>query len=246
MHDLIDQLENDLIQAQTLDDCKKALAGYLKKMGIGTFSFTYYAYHPHSASQLKYDMCSDNFKSWHQHYLQQQYNHIDSTLQFVYHNHLPIYWSLQNQLSQAKTETERQMRHDSIAFGAIDGLSIPIHGPHNNFAILVVVQMKGDDIPLKTLSLQRNLLLAAHQYYHYLQTHLLDEQTEVEAYNLSQRETQCLVLIAQQLSVQEIAQRLEISQRTVNFHIQNLNKKLGTNNKYQSVNKALALKLLTL
>lgn len=246
MFELLAEFEQRLIQAQSIDACDKELSWFLNQNGIQTFSFTYYAYHPQSASQLKYDMCSDNFRSWHRHYLEEQYNNIDSTLRFVYQSHLPIYWNLKQLLAQAQNEEERQMRLDSMAFGAEAGLSIPVHGPHNNFAILLLVQMKGEAINIHQSCWQHLFFMAAHLYYYYLQIHLLDELTEPETYRITQRELQCLLLIAQQLSVKEMAQQLEITERTVNFHIQKMNKKLGTKNKYQSLNKAIALKLLTL
>ncbi|RUR21422.1 helix-turn-helix transcriptional regulator [Legionella qingyii] len=246
MIDLLVILENELVQASSLTDCDDALRSYLNKKGITTFSFTYYAYHPNSANRLKYDMCSTNFKSWHQHYLAEQYHNIDSTLNFVYNNHLPIYWNLKQQLAQATCESERKMREDSIAFGAKSGLSIPIHGPHNNFAILLLVQMQNQQCHLQENRAQYEFFVAAHHYYHYIQPHLLDQISEKEAFHLTQREIQCLLLIAEQFSVKEMSQRLELSERTINFHIQKINKKLGTKNKYQSLAKALEFQLLTL
>ncbi|MDI9819167.1 MULTISPECIES: LuxR family transcriptional regulator [unclassified Legionella] len=244
--DLLEQLENQLACAVCTKDCDAALTSYLILKGIRTFSFTYYAYHPHSANRLKYDMCSANFKSWHQHYLEEQYSNIDSTLAFVYDNHLPIYWNLRQQLAQAGTPSERKMREDSIAFGADCGLSIPIHGPHNNFAILLLVQMQNEQCHLQSPAIQYELFVAAHHYYHYLQPHLLEEVDNQKSSNLTQREIQCLMLIARHYTVTQMAQHLELSERTVNFHIQKLNKKLGTKNKYQSLSKALELQLLTL
>jgi LuxR family transcriptional activator of bioluminescence operon len=246
MFDLLIELENALVQAHTLAECDHALTCYLNKKGITTFSFTYYAYHPNSANRLKYEMCSNNFRSWHEHYLAEQYNNIDSTLSFVYKNHLPIYWNLKQQLAQATSETERKMREDSIAFGAELGLSIPIHGPHNNFANLLLVQMQNQQCNLQDSRAQYEFFVVAHHYYHYIQPHLLDQLSEKEAFYLTQREIQCLTLIAEQYSVKEIAQRLELSERTVNFHIQKINKKMGTKNKYQSLAKAIEYQLLTL
>ena len=242
----LEQLEHQLAQANTIKECDEALRLFLNKKGIATFSFTYYAYHPHSANKLKYDTCSANFQSWHQHYLNEQYNNIDSTLAFVYNNHLPIYWNLKQQLAQAASDSERIMRQDSIAFGAESGLSIPIHGPQNNFAILLLVQMRNQDCHLQVSTTQYEFFVAAHHYYHYIQIHLLDEVTGKASFQLTRREIQCLLLIAKHYSVKQMAQKLELSERTINFHIQKINKKLGTKNKYQSLTKAIEHQLLTL
>lgn len=246
MLNVLEQFENQLVLARSLIECDKYLENYLNNQGIKTFSFTYYAYHPHSANKLKYDICSKNFLTWHQHYLEQQYQDIDSTLDIVYNTHLPVYWNLKQQVAQAKNHQERQMRLDSLAFGAESGLCIPIHGPQNNFAILLLVNMRDEKNDLETPTRQYEFFMAAHLYYHHIQTHLLDEIRQTSAFNLSKREIQCLLLLAKQCSVKEMAQQIEVTERTINFHIQNLNKKLATKNKYQSVQKAIELKLLTL
>lgn len=242
----LERLEQQLAQATSLKECDGVLTRYLKEKNITTFSFTYYAYHPHSSNRLKHDICSENFKSWHEHYLEEQYNNIDSTLSFVYKAHLPIYWNLKQQLAQASNKAERKMREDSIAFGADSGLSIPIHGPKNNFAILLLVQMQKETCHLQNAPIQYEFFIAAHYYYHYIQAHLLNEVSEQTSFSLTHREIQCLLLIAKDFSVKEIAQTLELSTRTINFHIQKINKKLGTKNKYQSLAKAIQLQLLTL
>lgn len=246
MFNALEKFENELVAARCLKDCDKALSQYLKNKGMSTFSFTYYAYHPHSTNKLKYDTCSENFRRWHEYYLEQQYNNIDSTLNFAYNTHLPVFWNLRQQLAQAKNEDEYQMRLDSIDFGAECGLSIPVHGPQNNFAILLVVQMNNEIIDIAQPAQQYELFMAAHLYYHHIQAHLLDEIAQPPSFNLTQREIQCLLLLAKHYSVKEMAQSLELTERTVNFHIQKLNKKLGTKNKYQSLSKAIELKLLTL
>ncbi|MBA2656629.1 MAG: LuxR family transcriptional regulator [Tatlockia sp.] len=242
----LENLENHLATAKFISACDQALNIFLKQKGINTFSFTYYAYHPHSENKLKYDMCSANFKVWHQHYLEEEYNNIDSTLPIVYNNHLPTYWNLQQQFAQASSDSERKMRQDSIDFGAREGLSIPLHGAHNNFAILLIVQMRNDQCNLQAKALQHELFIAAYLYFHFIQTHLLNEVLDEKSFRLTQREIQCLLLIAKHFSVKQMAQSLELTERTVNFHIQKLNKKMGTKNKYQSLAKALESQLLTL
>ncbi|MBA2709886.1 MAG: LuxR family transcriptional regulator [Tatlockia sp.] len=246
MIDWLEQLENELAGGNHIGACNVALNSYLKNKGITTFSFTYYAYHLNSPNKLKYDMCSANFATWHKHYLEEEYDNVDSTLRFVYNNHLPIHWNLKQQLAQASCESERKMRQDSIDFGAIEGLSIPIHGAHNNFAILLLVKMKKDNCDLRQQSLQHEFFVASYLYFHFIQVHLLNSAPEKKSFGLTQREIQCLLLIAQHYSVKQMAQSLELTERTVNFHIQKLNKKLGTKNKYQSLAKALENQLLTL
>jgi DNA-binding CsgD family transcriptional regulator len=239
----LDNFAQQSTKIASLSDLNNLLNGYMKSLNVSMFSFTYYSYHPNSPSKIKYEYSSAKYSAWHQHYLNEKYHEIDSTFDSVYYSTLPTCWTLQQQLQQAKNLRERQMRLDSIQFGAEKGISIPIHGPNEDFANFLVVQMKNEKC-LENNFLHYELLICAHFYYHAVKKLLILEQKKENKYQLSRRELQCLQLVSDRKSVSQIAALLKITERTVNFHIQNLNKKLGTSNKYQTVAKVLEKGLL--
>jgi LuxR family quorum-sensing system transcriptional regulator CciR len=61
---------------------------------------------------------------------------------------------------------------------------------------------------------------------------------------LTQRETECLTWAAQGKSSWDIAAILKISRNTVNFHVKNAMKKLGTSRRTVAVIKAIDLGLI--
>jgi len=61
---------------------------------------------------------------------------------------------------------------------------------------------------------------------------------------LSDRESQCLILSARGKTTSEIGQALQISERTVAFHLSNLRRKLGAANSRHAVARAFSLKLI--
>ena len=61
---------------------------------------------------------------------------------------------------------------------------------------------------------------------------------------LSDREYQCLTESARGKTTAEIGQALQISERTVAFHLANLRRKLGAANSRHAVTKAISLKLI--
>jgi LuxR family quorum-sensing system transcriptional regulator CciR len=61
---------------------------------------------------------------------------------------------------------------------------------------------------------------------------------------LSERESQCLIESAHGKTISEIAQALQISERTVTFHLSNVRRKLDAANSRHAVTKALSLKLI--
>ena len=131
------------------------------------------------------------------------------------------------------------MRQDSIEFGVERGVSIPIHGPCEDFAIFLVSQRVGENCLENWNSIEADIFSAAYYYYFSVQKILMKNIKPLVLEHLNARELQCLTLISQQYTTDEIAKKLSITPRTVNFHIQRMNKKLGTDNKYQSVIKAL-------
>ncbi len=229
---------------KVLPELEGLLTQFLKHYGINTFSVTYYGHTPGSMKTLPYEFSTENFKPWHEFYIESNYNTIDTTLDDAYMTCLPIYWNVQQQLALARNAQEKQMRQDSLDFGIKQGLSIPIHGPHDDFVTLTLVQMKDEDGLENWEVHQFDFLIAAYCYYERLSYLVTSKLKNENLYNLSQREIQCLKLVAKHFSTTQIAHALDVSERTVHFHIQNLNKKLGSHNKYQSVIKAMQKGLL--
>lgn len=240
------EFEHLLRVARNTNEVNEVLQRYLNGLGITMFSFTYYFYYTNALNKLKFDFASKQYKAWHEHYLAENYEEIDSTLEKVIFSVLPESWDIHDQLKNAASEKERQMRLDSIAFGVEKGISIPIHGPQGNFANFLVAQMQGEKCLENWQNIQYDLFAASYYYFAYIQKHLLKNQVPDTKHQLNKREMQCLSLVAQQYSVAMIAAKLHLTERTVNYYIQRVNKKLGTKNKHQSAAKAIRLGLINI
>ena len=62
---------------------------------------------------------------------------------------------------------------------------------------------------------------------------------------LTRREQQVLSLIVEGHSSKEVASILDVSKRTIDFHLDNLYQKLGVTNRMQALQRALYLGLLS-
>jgi LuxR family transcriptional activator of bioluminescence operon len=231
------QFAQHLEKATTPQQAKKILKEYLSTYGIKAYAFTYYSGHIKTGRKLRFDCVSDKLRPWHLHYLEQAYADVDRTLEQNHTMTLPLFWSIEDQLKTAKNKRELRIRKESRAFGIDKGLSVPVHGPHHDFAILTLHQFK-DEVCLQHFSeLQYEWLSATHIFYHTIKRILTLNDAPQSQYQLTRREEQCLLFTAQGWRVEQIAKELKITPRTVNFHIQNANRKLGTNNKYQAISK---------
>ena len=225
-----------LKEAKTEKTLQDVLTHYFNIFGFTAFAFTLYIEHTKTGNPLQYDCVSPPLKKWHQHYLDEKYADVDNTLGELNHRVLPLFWDIEKQIEEAKTTREKRMRLESKEYGIDKGLLIPIHGPDQDFACLCLHQLTEENNLENLKQQQFDWMMATLLYYHYLKKILLktiDKKTSV----LSKREIQCLQLTKENYSVSDIANKLNISTATVNFHLQNANKKLGVKNKYQAVNK---------
>lgn len=237
---ILAQIKQQLGNATSTTEADRSFDRYMKQLGISLYSFTYYGLSTSSVTKLKYSYASPEYRLWHQHYVTEGYQDIDSTMSSLQQGVLPIFWDVHEQLANARSERERQMRLDSINFGVDNGLVIPLFASHGDFATMVITKSPELDIDIQRM--ESELFYFAYCYFDTIKRLFVAEQQH--DYGLSKRERQVLQGVCENLSVTQIASKYGITPRTVNFHIQRINKKLDCQNKYQSAQKALSLGLL--
>lgn len=235
IREFADKMRNAVQELQAV----AILQEYLASFSITSFAFTYYSGHIKTGRKLQYHCVSPALRAWHLHYLEQGYADVDRTLEESHSMTLPLFWDVQTQLISAKNKREQRIREESIEFGIDKGLSLPVHGPHHDFVSLTLHQRKNETGLAQYEMHQYEWLSATQIFYHHIKKILSVPKTAFISFNLTSREKQCLALTAKAWRVEKIAKELSISERTVNFHLQNANKKIGTNNKYQAINKLM-------
>lgn len=224
-------------QVKTTAQATAVLRDYLAYFNIHSFAFTYYSGHIKSGRKLRFDCVSEMLRPWHLHYLEQHYADVDRTLEEYHTDLLPLFWDVQEQLKLAKNKRERSIRLESIEFGIDKGLSIPVYGPNHDFVSLTLHQRHNESCLKNYVEHQFEWQSATHLFYHTIRKILDLDYLPASPYRLTTREKQCITFTGKGWRVEKIAKTLGISSRTVNFHIQNANKKLGTRNKYQAAYK---------
>ena len=233
--------ETQLDQSTTLDQLDKVLVIYLNSWKISGYTFSYYARIQDKKQKLRHELVSPRMSTWHSYYHEENFSHIDQSGYEIKKSLTPAIWYTQQQLREAKTEKDRLIREQSIEFGVTMGLSIPVHGPTGDYAELTLRQFREENCLEAWQEHKYAWQLAALYYYQALRNHFLLHSPNKFKTQLTQREQACLNLLMQHSSPNEIAKSLSISARTVNFHIQNINHKLGARNKYEAIAKAKLL-----
>tara|TARA_R110000868_G_scaffold8205_9_gene42878 strand:- start:56725 stop:57456 length:732 start_codon:yes stop_codon:yes gene_type:complete len=223
---------------KALDAC---LTQALKAFGFSMFAYTFYGNDFASKVKLHHQYATSNLSDWHRYFHECEYEHVDVIGKQVRQSELPLLWDLNNYEMKG---LGKQLQRDANARGLQCGLSIPIFGPHQSFAILVI---QANDIKERVQAdadLPSELQRYAIYYQHYLRQLLLNAIETQESVELSKRELQCLRLVAENYDNKQVAEQLGIQPRTVNFHFENINKKLGTKNRFSAVRMAQVKGLL--
>lgn len=224
-------------RATQVEQLNALLTEFMLQFEVLSFAFTFYLQYPTSKGQIQYDYASNPLRAWHRHYLTNHYEDSDQTLQWSKQILEPIHWQIETQEKKARTPKERRLRQESKAFGIDRGICFPIHGPSDDFAVLVIHQRVGETCLQQIESYLHEFHIVGYYYYTQLKKILRKKKSKVTHTKLTPREYQCLKLTRDNFLAKDIAQLINITPRTVHFHIQNAIKKLGVKNKYQAASK---------
>ncbi len=177
---------------------------------------------------------------WVQRYFACAYHDHDPVMAYCSNQVVPICWS---DLTQSLSGPSRHMMADAAAHGLVDGVTAPVHSPQGE---LGVFSLASDASPEEA----RRVAVSALPWVAMLAGHLHEAVRRVSGLlqqptpDLSPRELECLRWAADGKTSSEIAQLLGMSERTVNFHLQNAVHKLDVANRQHAVVKAAATGLI--
>ncbi|MCC5810066.1 MAG: LuxR family transcriptional regulator [Ectothiorhodospiraceae bacterium] len=177
-------------------------------------------------------------------YRREQMVLVDAVARYCYRHSLPATWASIWDRSDDPVSRERLL--GAFAEHGLEwGFVVPLHSARGELSLL---SGGGRDTPAFRRKLQQNMPLALYllAVLHDAATRLIDQRFAVQEQvaELTEREHECLVWCAEGKTSWETAQILGISERTVVFHLQNVNVKLGVSSRQQAVARAMALGLL--
>lgn len=182
--------------------------------------------------------------SWLEHYIGNNYSTIDPVILDSIKARAPIVWT-EGYRADTLSSEEAQMMADARDFGVERGLSVPIHGPSGELGILCLYSgMQDQDFLTHFDETKHDLHLLAH-YSHAMAQSKLRAVGVPKPVPLTAREVEILKWTAEGKTAWEIGSILTISERTVNFHLQNDMVKFGVHNKTHAAAKAMSYGMLS-
>jgi len=231
----------DLLEARTVAELyarAKALCGQLG------FEHFIYGVRLHLGGGSDHEFVLSGYPaSWRQIYEKENYVAIDPTVAHCLSSNLPLVWSEQHFAGKAAAELMESARQ----FGLRSGITVPMHSANLQCGLLSLAR----DAAAEALGQDMELIGQSHLFASFLHEgarRLLERRQRLQpaAGRLTPREKECLTWAAAGKSSWEISRIVALSERTVNYHIGNIIRKLEVASRSQAVAKALAVGLITM
>ncbi|WP_083338406.1 LuxR family transcriptional regulator [Ensifer sp. LCM 4579] len=228
----LDQAE-DVVQPQKLFDL---LAAFAQELDCPWTAYRPLVHRPNK-SDLLYSppITMLNYPNeWQKRYWDMGYDKTDPVIRKVRHRLNPLRWA--DVYADANTtENERRILEEASMFGLRSGITIPLPGPDDNFAIASFAKKANEEIPSDIITY---LQLSALHFH--IKVNAPDGRSGIQQQcGLSLREKECILWVSRGKSSWDIGRILGISENTVNFHIKNVMHKLGCNSRTVAVVNAL-------
>lgn len=227
---------NALLQIESEQQLFEEVAAIAAGLG-----FEYCAYGirtPVPVSRPNVRMFNNYDPDWQQCYSERGYLNVDPTVQHALKSTLPLVWS------NALFEPAREMWEEARGHGLEVGWAQASRDAGGSVGLLTLAR-SAEQLSESELYANQARMSWLAQYMHAGMARILAPQMAPESQvAMTAREREVLRWTAEGKTAYEIAQILNLSERTVNFHVTNIVMKLGSSNKTQAAVKAAALGLL--
>jgi DNA-binding CsgD family transcriptional regulator len=228
---------SDIEAAPDIPEVAAAARKFAHTLGFEHFIFGFRT--PISLTHPTQFILSGYPRAWREHYDRNSYLAIDPVITRALGSILPFDWE---ELDKGDPRVAQLFR-EAAEHGLRYGFSVPVHGGHGEGGVLSLARPQP---PLPDALAERQHLFQQAQWFSaVLQTKLrrlvFQETVPDAARPLTRRERDCLRLAAEGQSAQDIARTLHIAERTVVFHLNHAEEKLGTKRRQHAVARGVAL-----
>lgn len=208
-------------------------------MGFGRFICATYL--PLSITPRPAPQYIGNFpEEWRREYTSRDYWNLDVVFRTVTRSDAPVHWGAA--MLQATAE-ESTLFERARAHGLADGVSLGILEPNGVRSFVTFASRDRFEPTEHVLFALKHVAIATHHRWRALLSHGGDPNNDTRM-TLSVRETECLRLLREGFSNPQIARALNITPRTVQFHLRNAADKLGASGRTDTIARALRLGLI--
>jgi DNA-binding CsgD family transcriptional regulator len=237
-------LFESLLTCQSIEGLHAAVANIVKQIGYEHFI---YGVQVRTSLTRPYQFVFSGYpKEWRDHYVEVGYQNIDPTVAHCIKNKrvIPIIWN--SQLSRNRPAA--RMMGEAKEFGLASGVSFSVHGRYGEAAMLSLSSSTHPRQAKQDIAeyLGRGQLLACYLHEAIQRLVLSKEALPLQKIGLTGREKECLLWASEGKTSGEIADILNLSERTVNFHFQNISQKMGVSTRQHAIARAISMGLVSI
>ncbi|KYH01531.1 LuxR family transcriptional regulator [Bradyrhizobium sp. DOA1] len=177
---------------------------------------------------------------WCQRYLERKYYTLDPMVRRTPMFAGPFLWDELAKEHRLQACEQRVLREAREA-GLKNGVSVPLFGLSGRISVMSFASRFDDADPQRNV---KHLNALAWQFHTAFAEIARPSDSGSNRVSLSEREKDCLRWVAEGKSSREIGKILNVSENTVNFHMKNAIRRLGTANRTHGLVKAIRLGLI--
>lgn len=239
---------SDLETLNTEQAFKRKLGSTFSDLGFN--AFTYVGFKGDCSERTRHQPSDFIFLSnvrsaWIDHYLEHELGEDDPLIKECVTSRLPFRWN-ESFKSNSRTPRESRIFTDGLDFGVRHGMIVPVHGPSGELGVMSLYSDMNEKAFAGTADEHQYDVHVLSMYFHDAVQRALSKVEKVpKPIPLTEREVEILQWTAIGKTAWEIGSILNISERTVNFHLQNAMGKFGVHNKVHAAAKAMSIGLIT-
>jgi len=230
----------ETLKCETESVLYDAFQRYLDGFGIEYFAYVIIAHNLRAVTSAT-GVITHNFPaSFAELYIERRYASIDPVVQQTLKRARPFHWSDVTE-TQSLNAQQKQLFKDQRDANFVDGLSFPVFGPMGTIALSAVSSLSRDlTLTDEELLFIQSACLQVHNRYFQLNRIGGDDSVKP----LSRREKQALSLVADGLATPAIAEKLGVTENTVDTMLRRVFVKLDVNSRISAVLKAVGCGLI--
>lgn len=206
----------------------------LHSKDLGFDNFIYALRMPTQFADSKLVLIDGYPANWVSHYFERTYQTVDPVLAYCGKHIIPIAW--QN-LKPLTTGAAKQMMLEAGDFGLKSGITMPVHSPRGEMGILSLTVNQSAKTSLDVTESALPYIQIFAGYLHEAVRRVFNLVEDPKPPQLTVRDQECLRWAADGKTSWEIAKLLSVSERTINFHMNNAMLKLNVTNRQHAVAK---------
>lgn len=236
-YELCDRLD----RAETEDELKTVCNEFCKILNFEYYIFAVCSVTSLSAPQIH--ALSNYPEKWFKVYFDEGMQKHDPVVKYCFENTAPIRWDKLMGMEQYIDEVGAQIMQRAAQEGLVNGLSIPLKAPSGEVAIFSFATKKPENIEERLLDVLPYAQLLGTRLFD-VYSRLNESTSEAKSYKLTAREVECLFWACEGKTTWEIAKIVDVTERTIIFHLASATKKLGATSRQHAVAKAIICGLI--